>query len=293
MTIYSVSCRQNCFMIQAGERYTLKVLRMTAFGCYLDDGADGVLLPKRYVPEHCKVNDELSVFIYHDSEDRIIATTEQPLGMIEAIVKLKVVSVTQQGAFMDWGLSKDLFVPRSQQISKMMINGHYFIKIYRDEQTGRLAGTEKFDHMLSNDELTLKVADEVMLTIYRRTDIGYVVIINNKHTGVLHHSDIFRPISEGDKFPGFIKKIYPEGNKIDVAAGKKGYERVNSEGEKILQLLKTNHGFLPYNDKTDPDQIYDFFAMSKKTFKMTIGGLYKQRIISIESDGIRLLNNQE
>lgn len=280
-------------MIQAGEKYILKVLRMTTFGCYLDDGGEGILLPKRYMPANTKPEDEIEVFIYHDSEDRLIATTETPIGMLGNIVKLKVVSVTPQGAFMDWGLSKDLFVPKSQQMSKMMLNGFYFVKIYRDAQTGRLAGTEKFEHSLSNENLTVKVLDEVKLTVYRRTDIGYVVIINNQHTGVLHHSDIFRHITEGDRFMGFIKKIYPEGNKIDVAAGKKGFERVDGEAEKILNMLKSNDGFLPYNDKSEPDQIYAVFSMSKKTFKMTIGNLYKQRKIKIESKGISLLKHQE
>jgi len=276
-------------MIQAGERYELKVLRMAAFGCYLDDGGEGILLPKRYMPLDTKPGDIISVFIYHDSEDRLIATTEHPFGILGDIVKLKVVTVTPQGAFMDLGLSKDIFVPKSQQKSKMMLNGHYFIKIYRDPQTGRMAGTEKFEHLLSNENLTVNVLDEVMLTVYRRTDIGYVVIINNQHTGVLHHSDIFRQITDGDRFSGFIKKIYPEGNKMDVAAGKKGFERVDGEALKILDMLQSNDGFLPYNDKSAPDDIYAVFSMSKKTFKMTIGNLYKQKKINIENNGIRLI----
>ncbi len=275
-------------MIRAGEYHNLSVLRFAEPGAYLDDGDKGILLPRRFVPEGIKEGDNINVFVYHDSEDRLIATTQKPFGIVGDIVKLKAVNVTPQGAFMDWGLMKDLFVAKSQQINGMRPNGEYLVKIYSDEQTGRVAATEKFDSSLSNDELTVKPLDKVNLIVYRRTDIGYVVIINNKHTGVLHHNEIYRNIGVGDKFEGFIKKIYPD-NKIDVAAGKPGYQRVEDEAEKILRLLKENNGYLPYYDKSDPDEIYEFFAMSKKTFKMTLGNLYKQRKISFEKTGIRLV----
>ena len=177
----------------------------------------------------------------------------------------------------------------------MMKGGDYLVQIYVDEQTGRVAATEKFDYMLSNEVLTVKEMDVVHLTAYRRTDLGYVMIINNKHTGLLHFNEIYRNITAGDKFKGFIKKIYPEDKggkdrfRIDVAAGKPGYNRVEDETEKILRLLKENDGYLPYHDKSDPDEIYSFFGMSKKTFKMTTGNLYKQRKISFEKTGIKLL----
>jgi predicted RNA-binding protein (virulence factor B family) len=275
-------------MIKVGEYNTLKILRIVDFGLYLDDGKEGILLPKRFAPKEAKIDDLLKVFIYHDGEERLIATTQQPYGILGNIVKLKVVSVTPQGAFMDWGLMKDLFVPKSQQLQKMIPNGHYLVKIILDEQTGRLAATEKIDAYLSNDMLTVKEMDEVNLTVYRRTDIGYVVIINDKHTGVLHHNEIFRNITDGDCFNGFIKKIYPNDNKIDVVAGKTGYKKIEDESEKILRLLNENNGFLNYNDKSDPDEIYSFFEMSKKTFKMTIGNLYKKRIIFFVDNGIKL-----
>jgi predicted RNA-binding protein (virulence factor B family) len=198
------------------------------------------------------------------------------------------VSVTPHGAFLDWGLMKDIFVPKSQQLQKMMPNGSYLVKIYLDEQTGRIAASEKIDQYLSNDELTVKELEEVKLTVYRRTDIGYIVIINHKHTGVLHHNEIYRNITSGDTFNGFIKKIYPKENKIDVAAGKVGYKRVEDETGKILRLLEENNGQLAFNDKSNPDDIYEFFQMSKKTFKMTIGNLYKQKLISIGEKGIEL-----
>ncbi len=282
-------------MIKVGEYNNLKVIREVDFGVYLDDGAEGILLPKRFVPADTKIDDDLTVFLYHDGEDRLIATTQKPKGILGDIVKLRTVSVTPQGAFLDNGLMKDMFVPTSKQQQGMMPNGEYLVKIYLDEQTGRLAATEKIDPFLSNEELTVKELEIVDLIVYRRTDIGYVVIINNLHTGVLHHNEIYRDITEGDKFQGFIKKIYPEDKtgderyRIDVAAGKPGYNRVEDATEKILRLLKENDGFLPYHDKSDPDEIYSFFAMSKKTFKMTTGNLYKQRKISFEKDGIKLI----
>ena len=276
-------------MIKVGEYNLLKVIRMVDFGVYLDDGKEGILLPKRFVPPGVKIDDELKVFLYHDGEDRLIATTQQPLGILSDIVKLRAVNVTPQGAFMDWGLMKDIFVPKSKQLSGMRPGGDYLVKIYLDEQTGRLAATEKIESFLSNANLKVKELEIVDLIVYRRTDIGYVCIINNQHTGVLHFNEIYRNILVGDKFKGFIKKIYTENNKIDVAAGKPGYTRVEDETGKVLRLLKENNGYLPYNDKSSPEDIYDFFGMSKKTFKMTTGNLYKQRKISFEKTGIKLV----
>ena len=277
-------------MIHVGEYNNLKVLREVAFGLYLDDGNEGILLPKRFVPKGAKAGDELRVFIYHDGEDRLIATTQQPKGVMNDIVKLRCVSVTPQGAFLDNGLMKDLFVPKSKQQRGMIPNGEYLVKIYLDEQTGRLAATEKIESYLDNEKLTLQELELVDLTVYRRTDIGYVVIINNRHTGVLHHNEIYRNITAGDRFKGFIKKIYPD-KRIDVAAGRPGYDRVDDETAKILRLLNENKNFLPYNDKSDPEEIYSFFGMSKKTFKMTIGNLYRQKKISLEQGGIRLVEH--
>ncbi|MEJ7625257.1 MAG: S1-like domain-containing RNA-binding protein [Ferruginibacter sp.] len=273
-------------MVNVGEFNDLKVIRLADFGVYLDDGKEGILLPKRFAPAGIKTGDLVKVFVYHDSEDRIIATTQEPKGIIGDIVKLKAVTVTEQGAFLDYGLMKDLFVPKSKQINGMRPNGEYLVMLYLDEQTGRIAATEKLEPYLDNTSLTIKELDVADLIVYRRTDIGYVVIINNRHTGVLHFNEIYRDITEGDKFKGFIKKIYPD-NKIDVAAGKPGYNRVEDETQKILRLLEENNDYLPYNDKSDPGEIYSYFGMSKKTFKMTTGNLYKQRKISFEKTGIR------
>ena len=282
-------------MVEVGKYNLLKVIRAVDFGVYLDDGAEGILLPKRFVPTATSIGDELKVFLYHDGEDRIIATTQEPKGILGDIVKMRAVTVTPHGAFLDMGLMKDIFVPKSKQIFDMRVNGDYLVKIYLDEQTGRIAATEKLEPFLSNETLTVKELEMVDLIVYRRTDIGYVCIINNQHTGVLHFNEIYRNIGVGDKFKGFIKKIYPVSNdkderfRIDVAAGKPGYHRVEDEAGKVIRLLKENNGYLPYNDKSKPEDIYDFFGMSKKTFKMTTGNLYKERKISFEKTGIKLL----
>ena len=278
-------------MVLVGQYNVLEVIRNAEFGLYLDDGAEGILLPKRFVPPRSKIGDKLKVFVYHDSENRLIATTQVPKGISGDIVTLKVVSVTPQGAFLDWALMKDLFVPRSQQLMGMRVGGEYLVKIYVDEQTGRVAASEKIDSFLSNDTLTVKELESVNLTVYRRTDIGYVVIINNLHTGVLHFNEIYRSINIGDKFQGYVKTIRPD-NKIDVVLGKPGYQRVEDETEKVLRLLEENNGYLPYNDKSDPEDIYQFFGMSKKTFKMTTGALFKQGKIQFAQAGILLTEKQ-
>jgi predicted RNA-binding protein (virulence factor B family) len=275
-------------MIQVGRYNILKVLRKTEIGVYVDDGAEGILLPKRFVPRGIRIGEEIEVFLYHDSENRIIATTQKPKGVVGDIVLLPCVSTTGAGAFLDWGLMKDIFVAKSQQLSFMRTGGEYLVKIYIDEQTGRIAATEKIEFQLSNDDLTVKEMEEVDLVAYRKSDIGWVMIINNKHTGLLHDSQVFQDIAVGDQLKGFIKTIRPD-NKIDVVLGKAGYQKVENETEKILRLLQEHKGLLPYNDKSAPEDIYRFFGMSKKTFKMTIGALYKQRKIVIDEKGISIL----
>jgi len=273
-------------MVKMGDYNVMKVIKEKSMGVFLDDGGEGILLPKRFVPQNTRIGDELTVFLYHDGEDRPIATTQKPFGKLGDIVKLKAVAVTNQGAFLDWGLMKDLFIPKSKMKNYMIPNGEYLVKIVMDEKTGRLAATEKLEAFLSNENLTVKEKDIVDLVVYRRTDIGYEVIINNRHKGIFHHNEIYRNIAIGDRFAGFIKNILP-GNKIDVAAGRPGYNRVEDETEKIVRLLNENDGYLPYNDKSSPEDIYSFFGMSKKTFKMATGNLYKQHKISFTKTGIQ------
>lgn len=280
-------------MIQVGAFNILKVARRVEFGVFLDDGAQGILLPKRFVPANLEPGDEIAVFIYHDGEDRLIATTQKPIAVVGEIARLRVVNTTPQGAFMNLGLMKDIFVPRSQQISRMRVHGDYLVHIYVDEKTGRMAASEKFEHLLNNQLLTVTEGEEVQLMVYRKTDIGFLCIINHRHTGVLHFNEIFRPLSAGDSFKGYIKRISPSASKpgqfnIDLGAGQKGYARVSNEAGTILQLLEENGGFLPYGDKTDPETIYSFFGMSKKVFKMSIGQLFRERRITIIPEGIRL-----
>lgn len=273
--------------INIGEYNDLTVLREVAFGVYLDDGKDGILLPKRFVPEGLKIDDTIRVFVYHDGEGRLIATTQTPKAKAGDFARLKVVDVNRQGAFLDNGLMKDLFVPNSKMRDRMRVGSEYLVYVYLDLETRRLTATEKFDYVLSNDTLTVEEKDDVMLVVYRRTDIGYVVIINGKHTGVLHFSDIFQTIRVGDKLKGYIKRVYDD-NRIDVAAGNRGYGRVEGDSDKILRMLQEAGGFLPYHDKSNPEEIYEVFGMSKKAFKMAVGKLYKEKLVAISTDGIHL-----
>jgi len=275
-------------MVEIGAYNTLKVARKTNIGLYMDDGGEGILLPKRFVPPGINAGDELKVFLYHDSDNRVIATTQEPFGVVGDTVKLKVVSTTKQGAFMDWGLMKDLFVPASQQRSKMLVGGEYLVKIYLDERTGRVAATEKTEAAVSNEVLTVKEMEIVDLAVSRETELGFTVVINGKHLGMLYANEVYQTIEPGQKLKGYIKKIRPD-NKIDVALGKPGYQRVEDEEGKILRLLQENNGYLPYHDKSSPEDIYAFFAMSKKVFKMTTGALYKQRKIDFTKTGIQLV----
>lgn len=274
--------------VQVGQYNTLKVSRKVDFGFYLDDGSEGILLPKRFAPRTLRIGDEINVFVYHDSNNRLIATTQKAKACVGEIVKMKCISVTGLGAFLDWGLMKDLFVPKSKQLGGMREGAEYLVKLYIDEQTGRVAATEKIESLLSNEALTVKEKDIVDLLAYRQSELGWVMIINNIHTGILHSNEIYTTLHIGDKMKGFIKTIRPD-NKIDVVLGKPGFQKVEDEAGKIIRLLEENHGYLPYHDKSDPQEIYDFFGMSKKTFKMTTGTLYKQKKIAFTKTGIQLL----
>ena len=278
-------------MVHVGQYNTLRVVKKVDFGLYLDGQPDEILLPTRFVPDGAQEDDMLEVFIYHDSENRLIATTQHPKGVVGDIVMLTVVSVTGQGAFLDWGLMKDIFVPLSQQESRMAVGESYLVRIYIDEQTGRVAATERISRFLSNDNISVAEKEVVQLVVYQITDIGYKVIINSKHLGVLHFNEAFKELKPGDALKGFIKTIRPD-NKIDVVTGQPGYKRVEDETEKIMRLLQENDGYLPYHDKSDPEEIYKFFGMSKKTFKMTTGHLFKQRKIIFTQTGIKWVEGE-
>ncbi len=277
-------------MIQIGKFQKLKVLREKVAGLYLEGTPEGILLPKRFIPENTKAGDEVDVFLYHDSEGRIIATTQTPIGQLNDVVLLKVVEVTSFGAFLDIGLMKDLFIPKSNMRNFMRRGGEYLVRIILDNKTGRLSATEYIEASLTNQSLTIREMGKVDLVVYRKTEIGFEVIINQIHRGMLHFNEVYRPIKTGDRFEGFVKKIFKSEKTgdilIDVAAGKPGYTRVDDESAKILQLLHTENGYLPFNDKSSPEAIYEYFKMSKKTFKMALGRLYKEKKIVFAKNGI-------
>jgi predicted RNA-binding protein (virulence factor B family) len=275
--------------INVGQFNLMRVDRKVDFGFYMDDGAEGILLPKRFVPSGLQVDDTISVFVYHDSDNRLIATTQEPFAVVGDIAALKVVAITNQGAFLDWGLMKDLFVPVSQQLSSMRLGGKYLVKLYLDKQTGRVAATEKIDNQISNDILTVKEGEKVKLQVYRESDIGYVVIVNQVHQGLVYKNEVFTHLHIGQMIEeGFVKKIR-EDNKLDIGIGKQGVEKLDDDQVKLIQLLKLHKGFLPYHDKSSPEDIYAFFGISKKAFKMNVGILYKAKKITIEDGGIRLM----
>ena len=275
--------------INVGQFNLMRVDRKVDFGFYMDDGGEGILLPKRFVPSGLQIDDTISVFVYHDSDNRLIATTQEPFAVVGDIAALKVVEVTSQGAFLDWGLMKDLFVPVSQQLSTMRLGGKYLVKLYIDAQTGRVAATEKIDKQISNDNLTVKEGEKVKIQVYRESEIGYVVIVNQVHQGLVYKNEVFTHLHIGQFIDeAFVKKIR-EDNKLDIGLGKQGGEKLADDNQKIMSLLKSHKGFLPYHDKSAPDDIYAFFGMSKKAFKMNVGMLYKLKLISIEEDGIHLI----
>ena len=275
-------------MIEAGHYYNLEVVKKVDFGLYLDAEGTEILLPKRFVPQNANEGDVLKVFVYHDNEQRLIATTQEPKALTGEIALMKVVDKNKHGAFLDWGIMKDVFLPLSQQVSRIHPGNSYLVRLYIDERTKMVTASEKLDHFLSNETLSVAEKEAVDLIVWQKTDIGYKMIINGRHTGVLHFSDVFRDLDYGEKCRGYIKTIRPE-NKIDLALGEPGYKKVGTERERILELLQDNSGYLPYNDKSDPEKIKEFFGTSKKSFKLTIGALYKERLIEITQTGIRLL----
>ncbi len=271
--------------INIGTYNLMKVQRKVEFGVYLDDGDKGILLPNRWVPEETQVGDELKVFIGYDSEDRLIATTLIPKAIVGEIAYLRVRTITSFGAFLDLGIMKDLFVPIAFQQSKMIVGNSYFVSIGLDERTNRMVGNQWFEKELKDNEITLKELELVSAMVYRKTNLGYAVIINHRYLGLIHANEIFKSLEIGKSYEAFIKKIDAKNKKIDVVIGKPGYQKVESEIDVILRLLKEKNGSLPYNDKTSPEIIYQVFGMSKKTFKMALGNLYRQQKITFAENG--------
>lgn len=278
-------------MAQIGKINHLEVLKELDFGIYLDGGDLGeILMPKRYVPEGTMLGDFIEAFIYLDSEDRLIATTEKPLAQVEEFALLEVVSVTPVGAFLNWGLPKDLFVPFREQRKPMEVGKKYLVYVYLDTDTKRIAASSKIENYLDNIPVDYDENEEVDLIIVNETDLGYNAIIDYSHLGVLYKNEVFQELNPGDRVQGFIKKIRTDG-KIDLRLDKIGYEKITSFVDRIIVELQKNKGFLPLTDKSSPEEIYKTFKISKKNFKAAIGALYKKRFIALEEDGIRLLTH--
>jgi hypothetical protein len=277
-------------MAKIGVLNNLRVVKEVDFGVYLDGGEhEEILLPRRYVPENCKVDDNIRVFIYLDSEDRFIATTESPYAMVGDFALLKVVAVESVGAFLDWGLLKDLLVPYSEQSPTMETGKSYIVKIYVDKKTNRIAATTRLDRYLDNEPGNFHAGQEVELLICSQTDIGYKAIINGTHWGVLYSNEVFQPLKSGQRTKGYIKKIRSD-NKIDLSLHRPGYERVDDITDAIINVLKEQGGFISVTDKSSPETIHKLFGVSKKTYKKAIGAIYRKKLITIENDGIKLIS---
>lgn len=276
-------------MIIIGHYNSLRVDRILEQGAYLEDqDGNSVLLPKRYLGANLKIDDEITVYVYNDSEDRPVATTEKPFIELNDFAMLKAIGNTKYGTFMDWGLAKDLLIPFREQNKEMREGYYYLIYLYLDEETNRLVGSNKITKYLKNIKPELKEGDEVDLIIWNKTDLGVKVIVNGIHQGLLYNNEIFNELKMGDRTKGFVKLIR-EDNKLDISLQKQGYSNIEPNAKKILEKLESNRGFLALNDKSEPNLISAALGMSKSTFKKSLGALYKARKISIDKDGIRLV----
>lgn len=277
-------------MIAIGVYNELEILRETSVGLFLgDEEGEDVLLPNKYVPETYEIGDKLNVFVYLDYDERKVATNLTPGILLNEFALLEVVDVADVGTFLDWGMEKHLMVPYKEQRVKMEEGRWYVVYLALDEETDRLYASNKLEKWLNNDELTLKEGEEVNILVYRETEIGYSVIINNQFKGLVYKNEIFRNLRIGDKLPAYVKTIR-EGNKVDISLHPIGYENFNSKNsEDIYHALVQNGGFLNLTDKSAPEEIYLRFHISKKAFKKAVGDLYRQRKITMEDNGIRLV----
>lgn len=276
-------------MIEIGKTNSLTILRDTPPGMYLSDGGDEVvLLPAKFIEPDFKINDQIDVFIYKDSQDRLIATRYKPYVELNQFAYLNVTEVNQVGAFLDWGLEKDLFVPFKEQKVKMMEAYSYVVYVYLDELTQRIVASTKVNKFISNEVLEVEQGEEVDLLVYNKTDLGFTCIINGIHKGLIYHNDLFTDLEVGDSVKGYIKLIR-ENNLIDLSLQNLGFKHVLSSTDLILEYLRANEGFMNLTDKSSPDIIERKFNMSKATFKKSIGVLYRQRKVTLHEDGVRLV----
>ena len=275
-------------MLNLGVYNQLTILRRTSVGMYLgDEDGNDVLLPNKYIEETFQVGDVIDVFVYKDYEQRWIATTLKPYIQLHQFAFLRVRDVSPTGAFVEWGLEKDLLVPFKEQNTKMQAKQSYVVYLYKDEETERLVASCKLNRFLQNENLSINAGEEVDLLVFETTALGFNVIINQQHKGLIYHTEIFQPIHIGDQLRGFVKLIR-EDNGIDISLQPKGVQRLEEGAEKLINYLKKHKGFLPLTDKSEPDDILKLLQMSKKNFKKSLGILYKQRLVRLENDGTYL-----
>lgn len=274
--------------IELGKYNQLEVVKTVDFGVYLDGGDDGeILLPTRYVPEGCQPGDMVNVFIYLDNEERLIATTLQPKVQVGEFACLEVAWVNEFGAFLDWGLMKDLFVPFREQKMKMLKGHRYIVHAHVDEDSYRIMASAKVERYLSKEMPPYNAGDEVEVMAWQRTDLGYKVIVDNKFGGLVYQKEIFKSLEPGMKLTAYVRQVREDG-KIDLTLQKDGFQKVDDFSAVLLQYIKDHDGYTPLNDKSAAEDIYDAFGVSKKTFKKAVGDLYKRRLVVLEADGIRL-----
>ncbi len=277
-------------MIRLGEYNILRVVKTVDFGVYLDGGDywGEILLPKETAPAECKEGDELKVFIYFDSEDRVIATMTEPKAVVGDFALMKVVGTSRVGAFLDWGLRKDLLVPFREQREEMQVGREYLVYVYVDKTTDRIVASMRLNRFLDKTPADYKPGEEVQLIIARRTDLGYNVIVNGSHEAVIYRNEIFQPLSIGQHVTGYIKQVREDG-KIDCILQKNdGHEQVDRLSAIILKKLEENGGVLQVSDKSDPAEIYQLFGCSKKNYKKAVGGLFKQHKVMIGEKELKL-----
>ena len=276
-------------MLRAGRIQKLTVSRISDYGLYLaDEEQNEVLLPNRYISLTDKPGDEKEVFLYHDSEDRLVATTETPLLRVGEAGYLRVVDKTAHGAFLDWGLyGKDLFLPNRNQQGGIIAGRSYIVYLYEDSVTGRCVATCKLKSCINNDSITVAPRQEVDLLVASESPIGYRVIINNRHWGMLYRNQLFRPIAVGDRTKGYVRKL-TEDNRIDVSLQQEGFAQVKDSAEVLLQLVRDNGGFLPLNDDSAPEEVNRLTQTSKKVFKRSLGMLLKRGAVTVDEQGIKI-----
>ncbi|MBT5231282.1 MAG: GntR family transcriptional regulator [Methylococcales bacterium] len=279
-------------MAIVGQLQTLTVVKLVSFGAFLDGGEQGeILIPQRYIENDLNVDDEIEVFVYTDSEDRLIATTERPYAYVGDFAYLKVVESSKFGSFLDWGLPKDLLLPYSEQHHKVTDGQSYIVRLYLDESSQRVAASSRIDRFLDIEPIEYEVGEQVDLMIAEQTDMGYKAIINGKHWGLIFENEIFTQLYKGSRCQGYVKRIRPD-NKIDLSLNKVGKAKLDDLESKIIQKLIANDGFIAMTDKSPPKAIYALFGVSKKAYKKTVGILYKSQKITLEDNGIRLVTGQ-